>query len=121
MKSRVNDDVVLFNEIRHSLNKEAKLLDMATRSKLTQIRFNVIDHALPQQRMINLNQDKFQWGMAAAVVAIICTVLVVVQLTPLKSNLLVALGGGGVSIEESIDEDTEEALEMYEWLYHHYG
>jgi len=110
MKSRVDDDAFLFNEIKNAFNKKEQLLDMAIRSKLTQGRFNALDHALPIQQNV-IRQDRFQWGMAMAV-AVLFTVLFVMQFSPsISGNFMVA--------EEL--EDTDEALEMYEWLYNNYG
>lgn len=121
MKSRVEDDSVLFHEIRHSLNKEAQLLDGTTRSKLTQARFNAIDHALPvQPRVFNKHRNKFPWGMAVAFAAMF-TVLVMAKITPLELNDLKLAFGDKPMTEELFDEDSDDALEMYEWLYKQYG
>lgn len=121
MKSKVNDDRVLFSEIRHSLNKETQLLDTATRSKLTQVRFNVIDHALPAQpRIFNVHRNNFPWGMTAALTVMFA--VLVVQITPFNFDDSIAVGDNSSAIsEEFIEEDSEDALRMYEWLYKNYG
>lgn len=121
MKSREEDGSILFHEIRHSLNKEVQLLDVTTRSKLTQARFNAIDHALPvQPHVFNRHWNKLPWGMAVAFAAMF-TVLIVAKLTPLELNDLKLASGEKPVTEELFDEESDDALEMYEWLYRQYG
>lgn len=111
MRSRAEDDVFLFNAVRNVLNEEEQSLDMGIRSKLTQQRFNVIDNALPQQRMFN--REVLSWGMGVAF-SVLFAVLVTMNFTIFNAD---------TSIAEKInlhDEDAE-SLEMYEWLYNNYG
>lgn len=110
MKSKVDDDIFFSSVVKKALNEEEQSLDMGIRSKLRQMRFNAIDNALPQQPMIN--RGNFQWGMSIAF-GVLFSVLIAMNLTAFKID-----GGSSVVVN---NEDTDEALEMYEWLYNNYG
>ncbi len=116
MRSRVEDDALFSNVVKNALNKEEQSLDAGIRSKLTQMRFNAIDNALPQQQI--LNRDIFQWGMPL-VLAVLFAMLLMMNFSTFSINDN-AIVKNSVP-EELLDEDTDEALEMYEWFYDHYG
>ena len=118
MKSKVDDDMFFSSVVKNVLNEEEKSLDMGIRSKLTQMRFNAIDNALPQQHI--LNKDIFQWGMPLALV-VMFAVLLMMNVNTFKHNYEEFAARDRVPVEKLFDEDTDEALEVYEWFYNHYG
>ena len=120
MRSKVDDDVFFSSVVKNALNEEEQSLDMGIRSKLTQMRFNAIDNALPEQQL--LSKDVFQWGMSLALTAMFA-ILLVMNFNAFKttgtSNVIAK--GDSTPVEELFAEDTDEALEMYEWFYKNYG
>ncbi len=126
MKPIENNDIALFDEIRNSLNGDVKSLSESTTSQLRQARFKAIDHAIPTQGRITY-ANTYQWGMGAALaVVVVVSVLTQVISTPTDGLIVTNDTSGSLSApsknaETSIDEDTEEEVEMYEWLYKNYG
>lgn len=119
MRSKVNDDVFFSSVVKNALNEEEQSLDMGIRSKLTQMRFNAIDNAPPQQQA--LSKDIFQWGMSLALAVMFATLLVMdFNLKTTDASKVIAKGDTTPS-EELFAEDTDETLEMYEWFYKNYG
>jgi hypothetical protein len=120
MRSKVDDDVFFSSVVKNALNEEEQSLDMGIRSKLTQMRFNAIDNALPQQQL--LNKGIFQWGMSLALTAMFAVLLMVnFNAFNTTDTSKVIARGDSAPVEELFAEDTDETLEMYEWFYKNYG
>lgn len=126
MKPIENDDITLSNEIRSSLNGDVNSLDASIISQLRQARFKAIDHAIPTQGRISY-ANTYQWGMGAALaLVVVVSVLTQVISSPINGLIVTndtsgSLGAPSKNADTSIDEDTEEEVEMYEWLYKNYG
>jgi hypothetical protein len=119
MRSKVNDDVFFSSVVKNALNEEEQSLDMGIRSKLTQMRFNAIDNALPQQQ--TLNKDIFQWGMSLGLAVMFAALLVMDFNLKTTDASKIIVKRDATPSEELFAEDTDETLEMYEWFYKNYG
>ncbi len=127
MKNLPHNKVVL-GDIRKTLDQQVNLIDFPTRSRLRQARFYAIDHGLMSKRSNLLNLS--QYAVRAVVAVYVFGITLMVVMNPFNASVLsdnnVAPRALPLFDEAKMNilissDDTEEDIEIYNWLYERYG
>ena len=131
-----HEDKVLLSEVKRALDKELEALDFPVQSRLTQARFHAIDKGLLSNNFTNRKSYLVQSIAAVCVLAFVVTFGLMLTSNDLDkynyniskkdqvSPVLINKGDETVESSEDVREDTEdtkEEIEIYNWLYDHYG
>ncbi len=129
--NRSDENKVLHEEVKRTLDNQVDLLDLPIRSRLTQARFHAIDRGLlSSNNWFNHNKniisyftgDRLSSGRRVVLSGV--TFVGAIALTFLiSSNIESQLISANkmVSLVPVQSEDTKEEIEIYHWLFEHYG
>ena len=125
--NKTEENKVLLAEVKKTLDDQVHSLDFPTRSRLTQARFHAIDHGSLSNRTSFTGGRKLVYQSIAlvSIVAATLTLLINVQtsLSPADEGAISSsppIDAGEMETVNS-NEDTLEDIEIYNWLYEHYG
>jgi hypothetical protein len=115
-----HEDKILLSEVKKTLDRQVQSLDFPIRSRLTQARFHAIDHGFLTSSKDFLN-DRHLSLRGAAAVSVLASVFIITMLTqaPNQETPLLPEADQQKTVKSSVD--TQEDIEIYNWLYDRYG
>lgn len=120
-----SDDKALLDEVRYQLDLQVDELDFSIKSRLRQSRFHAIDHGA----LSSFHMGKWDYLKRGALAVGVLLVLNIVVINSYQLYLLHAMPTDASVLTKPEDEpkgsggsqDTQEEIELYNWLYKHYG
>ncbi len=124
--NRSDEDKALLEDMKKVLDEQVGTLGFPIRSRLTQARFHAIDRGLLKSS--TRFSDYGRMALSGAVLAAVFTLTSLValnmqdQATSNKeiSSLLPEVNQGSINTLNA-HKDTKEEIEIYNWLFDHYG
>ena len=121
---------VLLNEVKNVLDAQEALLDFPVQSRLTQARFHAIDRGF-----LNKSRSTYKAPLVRSklgVVSALAVIMIIVLSLFINFSLFYSHSSNPLLIspmpknQDQIktvesSEDTKEEVDIYDWLYEHYG
>ncbi|MEE9336752.1 MAG: hypothetical protein V3U87_01615 [Methylococcaceae bacterium] len=121
-----HEDKILLSEAKKALDRQVQSLDFPIRSRLTQARFHAIDHGslTTSNGFLHGSHLSLRGAVVASVLASVFIITMLTQVPNKQSPLLSEINqlpevNQQKTVKSSVD--TQEDIEIYNWLYDRYG
>ncbi len=115
-----DEDKILLSEVKKTLDRQVHSLDFPIRSRLTQARFHAIDHGFLTSNKGFLS-DRHLSLRGAAAASVFASVFMIIMLTQMPNQETPLLSEADQQETVKSFVDTQEDIEIYNWLYDRYG